>query len=133
VQSDVRSAVHQGRTVLVVDDYADARANLRDMLEDLGQEVVEAEDGQQAFDFLLANPDVNVGLILLDLDMPRMTGWELLALLKSYVRFATIPVVVVSRHVDYLRPKDFHLLQGYLKAPAEPDELRALVASIVLH
>jgi CheY-like chemotaxis protein len=119
--------------VLVVDDDPDTRANLRDMLEELGQEVVEAGDGQQAFDFLLASPDVHVQLILLDLDMPRMTGWELLKLLKSYLRFATIPVVVVSRHVSYLRARDHDLLDGCIRAPSELPKLRAMVEAFVSH
>ena len=119
--------------VLVVDDYADSRANLREMLEELGQEVVEAGNGQEAFDFLLSRPEVHVQLILLDLDMPRMTGWELLALLKSYVRFASIPVLVVSRHTAYLRPKDYRMIDGYIEAPKELPKLRALVEAIVSH
>jgi CheY-like chemotaxis protein len=119
--------------VLIVDDYADARANLREMLEELGQEVVEAGNGQEAIDFLVFHPEVHVQLILLDLDMPHMTGWELLVLLKSYVRFASIPVVVVSRHTSYLRPRDYGMIRGYIEAPAEIPRLRALVEAIVSH
>jgi CheY-like chemotaxis protein len=103
------------------------------MLEDLGQDVVEASNGQQAFDFLLANPSVHVQLILLDLDMPHMTGWELLKLLKSYLRFATIPVVVVSRHVSYLRSRDHEMLDGCIEAPTELPKLRAMVEAFVMH
>ncbi len=103
------------------------------MLEELGQEVVEAGNGQEAFDFLVFHPEVRVQLILLDLDMPRMTGWELLALLKSYVRFASIPVFVVSRHVSYLRPKDHSMINGYIEAPSEIPQLRALVEAIIKH
>ena len=132
MQASPRAFEHVGK-VLVVDDYADARANLREMLEELGQEVVEAADGQQAFDFLVEQPELDVRLILLDLDMPRMTGWELLKLLKSYVRFASIPVVVVSRHTAYLRPRDYRMLQGCIEAPANMHELRALISAIVLH
>ena len=117
----------------MVDDYADARANLREVVEELGLEVVEASDGQQAFDFLIEQAQPNVCLILLDLDMPRMTGWELLKLLKSYVRFASIPVVVVSRHTAYLRPDHQQWLEGCIEAPAEPDELRELIEALVLH
>jgi CheY-like chemotaxis protein len=119
--------------VLVVDDYADSRANLRDMLEDLGQEVVEASNGQEAFDFLLSHPEVHVQLILLDLDMPHMTGWELLVLLRSYVRFARIPVLVVSRHTAYLRPRDLSMINGYIEAPQEMPRLRAMVEALVSH
>ena len=132
MQSRARAIEHAAK-VLVVDDYEDARANLRDMLEGLGVEVVEAADGQQALDFLVTESRVSVRLILLDLDMPRMTGWELLKLLKSYVRFASIPVVVVSRHTAYLRPRDYSLLQGCIESPADMTELRALVEAIVTH
>lgn len=103
------------------------------MLEELGQDVVEAADGQQAFDYLLATSDVHVQLILLDLDMPRMTGWELLKLLKSYLRFAAIPVVVVSRHTSYLRDRDHDMLDGCIRAPNELPKLRAMVEAFVTH
>jgi CheY-like chemotaxis protein len=119
--------------ILVVDDYADARATLRDMLEGLGQEVVEASNGQEAFDFLLEHSEERVQLILLDLDMPRMTGWELLTLLKSYVRFASIPVLVVSRHTAFLRPKDHDMIDGYIEAPSDMPRLRALVEALISH
>ena len=132
MQSRARAVEHAGK-VLVVDDYEDARANLREMLEELGVGVVEAVDGQQAFDLLVTEPQVSVRLILLDLDMPRMTGWELLKLLKSYVRFASIPVVVVSRHTGYLRPRDHSLLQGCIESPPDMTQLRALVQAIVTH
>lgn len=133
VQEHTAGVASSKGVVLVVDDYVDARANLRDMLEDLGQEVVEAENGQEALDFLVFHPDVHVQLILLDLDMPRMTGWELLTLLKSYVRFACIPVVVVSRHTAYLRPKDHAMLDGYIEAPEGMPRLRAMVEALVSH
>jgi CheY-like chemotaxis protein len=44
--------------ILVVDDYPDARANLREMLEELGQDVIEAGNGEEAFDFLVFHPEL---------------------------------------------------------------------------
>jgi CheY-like chemotaxis protein len=119
--------------ILIVDDYADARASLREVLEDMGQEVIEAGNGQEAFDFLVFNPDVRVQLILLDLEMPGMTGLELLALLKSYVRFASIPVLVISRHTASLRPRDHRMINGCIEAPRDIPRLRELVEAIVRH
>jgi CheY-like chemotaxis protein len=81
---------------LVVDDYDDARATVREMLEELGHEVVEAENGQEAFDYVIYHPDVRVQLIVLDLRMPVMNGWEFLALMRSYVRLSRIPIVVAK-------------------------------------
>jgi CheY-like chemotaxis protein len=103
------------------------------MLEDLGQEVVEASDGREALDFLTSNPTVHVQLILLDLEMPRMTGWELLTHLKRYVRFASIPVLVISQHTARLGPADRLAVEGYLQAPDELPKLRAMVEAFVAH
>lgn len=106
---------------------------MREMLEELGEDVVEAGNGQEAFEFLLSHPEERVKLILLDLDMPCMTGWELLSLIKSYYRFASIPVLVVSRHTPYLRPADYRAITGYIEAPHEMAKLRAMVEAIVKH
>lgn len=115
---------------LVVDDYADARATVRELLEELGHEVVEAENGQQAFDFVIANPDVSVQLIVLDLKMPVMNGWEFLALMRSYVRLSRIPIVVVSGNTSSLKPNETRALAGCLQVPYELPKLRAIVDSI---
>jgi len=103
------------------------------MLEDLGQEVVEASDGREALHFLTTNPSVRVQLILLDLEMPRMTGWELLTLLKNYVRFASIPVVVISQHTARLGPAERLVVEGCFQAPDELPKLRAMVEAFVVH
>ncbi|MDF3066571.1 MAG: response regulator [Polyangiaceae bacterium] len=119
--------------VLVVDDYEDARATLREMVESLGLPVVEAANGQEALDFLTQRPEAGVQLILLDLDMPRMSGWELLKLLKSYVRLASIPVVVVSRHASHLSSEEARRLAGSFQAPYEIPRLKAMVEALVSH
>ncbi len=119
--------------ILVVDDSADSRANLREMLESIGLGVVEAADGQQALDILFQEPAPFFQLILLDLDMPRMSGWELLKLLKSYVRLASIPVVVVSRHAGELSLEEARRLNGSFRAPYEMPRLKAMVEAIVSH
>lgn len=119
--------------ILVVDDNADARENLREMLEGMGHQVVEAADGQAALDILFEEPSVGVQLILLDLDMPRMSGWELLKLLKSYVRLASIPVVVVSRHAGELSRDEARRLNGSFQAPYEMPRLQAMVEAIISH
>jgi CheY-like chemotaxis protein len=115
---------------LVVDDYADARATVRDVLEELGHQVVEASNGQEAFDFLISHPTLPVQLIVLDLKMPVMNGWEFLALMRSYVRLSRIPVVVVSGNVSSLLPDETQAIAGCLQAPYDVSKLRALVGSV---
>jgi CheY-like chemotaxis protein len=115
---------------LVVDDYDDARATVREMLEELGHEVVEAENGQEAFDYVISHPDVRVQLIVLDLRMPVMNGWEFIALMRSYVRLSRIPIVVASGSVSSLDPREVLGLAGCIQAPYEVPKLREIVEGL---
>jgi CheY-like chemotaxis protein len=117
-------------TVLVVDDYDDARACVRDILEELGQDVAEAANGQEALHFLIFHHEVSVKLIVLDLQMPTMTGWELLTLLRSYARLAHIPVVIASAHADTLPPPREFPIVGCLTLPYAKDELEQVLRKI---
>jgi CheY-like chemotaxis protein len=116
--------------VLVVDDYADSREALREMLEDLGHHVIEAANGQEALNFLIFHPEAKVNLILLDLQMPVMNGWELLEVLRNYVRLARIPVLVVSAYTSTLPPEQQSYVAGCLQAPYEMPRLQAMVEAI---
>ena len=117
-------------TVLVVDDYDDARASMRDLLEDLGQHVTEAANGRDALHFLIFHREVKVKLIILDLQMPTMNGWELLTLLRSYVRLAMIPVVIASAHASSLPPPHSPPVLGCLKLPYQQKELSAVLQTV---
>jgi CheY-like chemotaxis protein len=78
----------------VIDDDSDHRSLLAVALVEDGFEVVEADNGRDAIDYLLksAEPDI----ILLDLLMPVASGWEVLNVLRTYLRLRRIPVIVVS-------------------------------------
>ncbi len=79
--------------MLVVDDDPDARDLLSSYLTDAGIETMRAADGEQAIEMArLHHPD----LITLDLMMPGLSGWEVLARLKQEEALADIPVVVIS-------------------------------------
>jgi CheY-like chemotaxis protein len=80
-------------TILLVDDDEDVVEPLSEMLAGKGYGVAVARDGQQALDYLqTALPS----LILLDLAMPRMDGWEFLAQRARDERLSSIPVVITS-------------------------------------
>jgi CheY-like chemotaxis protein len=116
--------------VLVVDDEADSRETIREMLEEIGHTVVEAKNGREALDFLVSNPDAKVRLILLDLKMPIMNGWQLLRLLDSYVRLSSIPVLVVSAFASSLDSDIHRSLVGRVEVPYQLPQLRAMVEAI---
>jgi CheY-like chemotaxis protein len=83
--------------VLVVEDDPDIRESLQLLLEESGYAVTIASHGREAWDQLEAGllPDV----ILLDLNMPVMNGWELFELLRTS-RFAATPLIVVTAGMD---------------------------------
>jgi CheY-like chemotaxis protein/two-component sensor histidine kinase len=123
------------RPVLVVDDDAALRQLLRRMLEPEGYAVVEAENGRVALERLR---DVSPSLILLDLMMPEMDGFEFVAELRRHEGWRAIPVVVITAR-DLSRD-DRERLNGHVEKILEKGtydrdqllaEVRELVASSV--
>src|SRR4051794_7207155 len=80
--------------VLVVEDDDDIRDCVQDLLEGAGYEVIPACNGKQALDYLHAAPAP--ALILLDLMMPLVSGWEFLREVKRDARLSLISVVVTT-------------------------------------
>jgi len=81
--------------VLLVDDYPDAREMYTEYLQFSGFDVVEAENGMEALQRAIdAAPDI----ILMDLSLPVMDGWEATRRLKADKRTASIPVVALTGH-----------------------------------
>jgi CheY-like chemotaxis protein len=80
--------------VLIVEDDRDIRESLQEILEFEGYEVLTATNGKEGVEALSRMP--RPCLILLDLMMPVMNGWQFLEAQKSNHCLATIPVVVVS-------------------------------------
>ncbi|MCH7969632.1 MAG: response regulator [Chloroflexi bacterium] len=92
--------------ILIVDDSSDVRLALATILEDAGHDIVEAEDGDQVFDLAIAEtPD----LVLLDVMMPRVNGFDALATLKADTRTNPIPVIMVTAKG---RPEDMAMARS---------------------
>lgn len=126
-------AARQAGRVLVVDDYADARSNVRDALEELGYAVIEARNGQEALHYLVSNAPPAVELILLDLQMPVMDGWQFLRLLGNYIGLRSIPVLIVSAHAPLLHQTDHRGVVGILHSPYDMQQLLAMVNACLAH
>ncbi len=81
--------------VLLVDDYPDAREMYSEYLQFSGFDVVEATNGMEALQSAIdRSPDI----ILMDLSLPVMDGWEATRRLKADERTASIPVVALTGH-----------------------------------
>ncbi|HVY29293.1 MAG TPA: response regulator [Polyangiaceae bacterium] len=113
--------------VLVVDDYDDARQNVSEALESAGYKVAEAQNGQQALNFMVSRPQESVSLIVLDLQMPVMDGWHLLDVLRCYVKLANIPVIIVTAQDPHLDDIRHPSVAGCLRAPYEIKKLIRMV------
>jgi two-component system cell cycle response regulator len=115
-------------TVLVADDSPVTRAVVRASLEVEGYRVIEADDGLAAVERCRQNPP---DVILLDIEMPGLDGYQVLAELKNDERLQGIPVVFLTGRTG-MNDVVTGLRGGahdYLKKPFEPAELRARVGA----
>jgi class 3 adenylate cyclase len=117
--------------VLVVDDTPFNRQLLRRLLDRIGHVTLEAADGQAALDLLRDPATEPVDVILLDIMMPVMDGYETLAALKSDEVLRDLPVIVISG-VDELDSVVRCIEMGaadYLPKTVDPAILRARIAA----
>lgn len=115
-----------GERILVVDDSEPNRVLLRSLLVLEGYDVSTAGDGAEALRAALAAPP---DLVLLDVMMPEMSGYDVCRSLKTYEQTADVPVIFVTAKGE-VNEKVIGLEVGgddYISKPFHPDELRARV------
>jgi two-component system, cell cycle response regulator DivK len=110
--------------VLLVEDFVDAREMYRDYLEFSGFRVETAGDGHEAIDKARAcRPDV----VLMDLSLPGLDGWEATRILKSDPETVAIPILALSAHA--MAPEGRRAEEagcdGFIAKPCLPHELVA--------
>ncbi|MBL8175757.1 MAG: Hpt domain-containing protein [Bryobacterales bacterium] len=119
-----RRSNSRGFDVMIVDDSVSVRRLLTNLIARQGWKATTAKDGMEALEMLqrgTKRPDV----ILLDIEMPRMDGYELTTVLRSQEAFRDIPIIMcTSRAGDKHRKKAFDLgANDYLVKPYQDDEL----------
>jgi CheY-like chemotaxis protein len=108
--------------VLVVDDDPDIRETLREVIEAEGYAVETAANGRAALEALIMG--LNPSLIVLDLMMPSMSGWDVLGAIRGDRALADIPVAVVSASGSRTPPPG---ATHFLRKPIDLDALLDLV------
>ncbi|BAL85392.1 putative magnesium/manganese-dependent protein phosphatase [Actinoplanes missouriensis 431] len=118
-------------TVMVVDDSATKRYLLVSWLTRAGFAVLEAETGGEALDKLV---DAEADLVVLDVKLPDMSGFEVCERIKTDQRYGVLPVIHVSAHAVDVNDRTQGLNRGadaYLVEPIEPDELIATAQAVL--
>jgi two-component system, chemotaxis family, chemotaxis protein CheY len=112
------------KSILVVDDDQSLRELLKLHLSNAGYDVRTASDGIEAgYAVLKATPD----LIITDVNMPHMDGYEFIEALKSDKSLPRIPVIFLTSLDDFDRGKQLGAV-GYITKPVRADRLLAVVA-----
>jgi two-component system response regulator CpxR len=83
-------------TILLAEDDLDIRDVVQELLEERGYDVIPARTGRQALDFLAMDPRSPPDIVILDLMMPIVTGWQVLEAIQHDPLLARIPVVVLT-------------------------------------
>ncbi len=107
-------------TILVADDDAEIRAILTELLQLEGYSVITAANGREVLCRVDEQDDLAV--ILLDLMMPEMSGWELLEHRRGDPRLRTIPVVVLSGLYDFEGVEEWNIA-AFFKKPLDTESL----------
>jgi two-component system, OmpR family, response regulator len=113
-----------GARILVIDDNADARMLLKDILEGKGYTVFEAVDGQEALEVL---ERTLVHLAIVDLDMPRVNGLEFTRRAKA--GYPQLPVIMVTAFSQFYSPAEI-LAAGVDAFLQKPLDLARLMKAI---
>jgi len=116
--------------ILVVDDHQDKVLVLQTILEELNENVVVARSGKEALKLML---EMEFAVILLDVKMPDMDGFETAALIRGRKRFAHTPIIFVTSYAEEMHTAEGYSLGAvdYILTPILPDVLRTKVSVFV--
>jgi signal transduction histidine kinase len=113
--------------ILMVDDQPGKLLTYEAMLDELGENLIKAHSGMEALEHLLKN---DIALVLMDVSMPGMDGFETAQVIHEHPRFQNTPIVFISgiHMTDLDRLKGYqHGAVDYISVPVVPELLRAKV------
>ena len=115
-----------GHTLLLVEDNEDNRIIYSTVLRHLGYRVIEAQDGVEAVELArTTQPD----LILMDISIPRMDGWEATRILRGDSRTSAIPIIALTAHA-LADDRERAAKVGFSSYLAKPIEPKVVVAEV---
>ena len=124
-------SVHEKVNILMVDDQIGKLLTYEAILADLGENLIRANSGKEALDHLLKT---DVAVVLLDVSMPELDGFDLAEMIRQHPRFQKTPIIFISAvllsDMDRLRGYERGAVD-YISVPVVPELLRAKVSVFV--
>jgi CheY-like chemotaxis protein/HPt (histidine-containing phosphotransfer) domain-containing protein len=117
--------------LLVVEDHPINQQLVMELLRGMGVQADLANHGEEAIAMLDARPSEHYSLVLMDLQMPVLDGYETTKRLRANARYATLPIVAMTAHVMMEEQERCLALgmRGHIGKPIDPDELYKVVSS----
>jgi CheY-like chemotaxis protein len=112
-------------TVLIVDDHADIREMVCELVAAEGHTAHEAANGQDALDWLVKQT-ITPCLILLDLRMPVLDGWDFLRAMRATRQWVDVPVIVLSATIKPGAGRPLLSAVDFWPKPPEPHRIAAI-------
>lgn len=117
--------------VLLVDDSMVVRKYVGDLLKKHGYDIVMKTDGWEAITYLnstVQKPE----LIISDIEMPNMNGFQLIEAIRKERKFNNVPVLVISAHAEsHLKLMESENIQGFIKKPFEDKDLLSQISYLL--
>ena len=127
---DAQETDGERASILIVDDLPEKLLVFRTVLEDLGHRIVCARSGREALQEVLRS---EFAVVLLDVNMPDIDGFETAGLIRGYKRTAHTPIIFITAYADEMQTMRGYSLGAvdYILSPVVPDILRSKVKVFV--
>ena len=118
------------KTIMTADDSASVRQMVSFTLKQAGYDVVEAVDGQDAFDKLKNN---SVNMLITDLNMPNIDGIELIKKVRGESKYRFMPIIMLTTESQASKKQDGKAAgaTGWIVKPFKPEQLLAVIKKVL--
>lgn len=119
------------KAVMIVDDSASLRQTVKICLSSAGYEVIEAVDGQDGLNKLDGRP---VHLIIADVNMPVMGGFEMVRAIKQMDSYRFTPIMILTTESDETKKREGQMAgaKAWVVKPFRPEHLLAAVSKLIM-
>jgi len=122
--------IRKMKTIITVDDASTIRKMVGFSLKSAGHQILEAVDGQNAFETLSKR---TVDLVIADVNMPRMNGIELTRRLRSLPNYKKVPIILLTTETDPAKKNEGRAAgaTGWIVKPFSQQQLLAIVSKVL--